>query len=146
MLYLRAGGIATRGFWSRRCQGCRRTKLRPTDPSTTDRASILRVGEDEWQSRFCSPRLAQANSIKIEKPSRHISSQGTDLAMNRAIQVTHFNVGYRKNPRKNLGQHSKSAVVLRPLTLFGPPNRYMVATPDLLGNLNRQSRPLESAV
>ena len=146
MLYLRAGGIATRGFWSSCCLGCRRTKLRPTHPSTADRASILRVGEDEWQSRFCSPRLAQVNSIKIEKPNRHTSPQGTGLAMNRAIQATHSNVGYRKHPRKDLGQHSKSAVILRPLTLFGSPNSCKVAKPDFLRNLNRQSRVLESAV
>jgi hypothetical protein len=139
MLYLRAGRIAIRGFWSNHRQGCRRTKLRPADPSTADRASILRVGENEWQSRFCSPRLAQANRIKIEKPSRHTSSQGTDPAMNRAIQVTHSNVGYSKSPTKNLGQYL-------PLALLGPRNRCMLAAPDFLGSLNRQSRTLESAV
>jgi|SRR5271170_7534852 len=85
MLYLRVGRIVTRGIWSSRCQGCRRTKLRPTDPSTADGVSILRVDEDEWQSRFCSPRLAQANRIQIEKPSRHTPSQGTDPVMNRSI-------------------------------------------------------------
>jgi hypothetical protein len=139
MLYLRAGRIVIRRFWSNRRQGCRRTKLRPADPSTADRASILRVGENEWQSRFWSPRLAQASRIGIEKPSRHTPSQGADPAMNRAIQVTHSNVGYSKSPTKNLGQYL-------PLAPFGPPNHCMLAVPDFLGSLNRQSRTLESAV
>jgi hypothetical protein len=85
MFYFRAGRIVTRGFGAAAVKVVDEQSFVTQIQARQRKPQSSRVDEDEWQSRFYSPRLAQANRVKIEKPGRHTSSQATDPAMSRAI-------------------------------------------------------------